>query len=155
MISLIACMSKNYVIGNDNRLIWHLPEDLKHFKTITSGHAVVMGRKTYESIGKPLVDRKNYILTKNTDYKASGCIIVNSIRDVIDLNEKIFIIGGSEIYNLFLPFANKIYLTIINENFVGDTYFPKFNLDEWELINSRVGEENEPLEYIFNLYERK
>lgn len=134
MISLIVAMDKNRLIGNNNQLPWHLPADLKHFKEITTGHPIIMGRKTYESIGKPLPNRKNIIITRQPDFNAQGCIVANSIEDAVKKAgnpEEIFIIGGTEIFKQSLDLADKIYLTEIHHSFDGDTYFP--NLDnKWK-----------------------
>lgn len=131
MINIIVAMSKNRVIGKNNSLIWHLPNDLKRFKKLTSNNTVVMGRKTYESIGKPLPNRRNIVITRNKNLKIKGCDIVNSIEEAFLLcNNNCFVIGGSEIYKESLKYADKIYLTIINMNFEGDAFFPEIG-KEW------------------------
>lgn len=141
MINIIVAISKNRVIGNDNKLIWSLPSDLKRFKQITTGNTVVMGRKTYESIGKPLPNRRNIIITRNSDYKVEGCEVVNSLEEALMLcNNECFIIGGGEIYKQSLPLADKLYLTVINEDFDGDTYFPEIG-DDWVKVSR---EDHEP-----------
>lgn len=141
MINIIVAISKNRVIGNDNKLIWSLPSDLKRFKQMTTGNTVVMGRKTYESIGKPLPNRRNIIITRNSDYKAEGCEIVNSLEEALMLcNNNCFIIGGGEIYKQSLPLADKLYLTVINEDFEGDTFFPEVGND-WVKVSR---EDHEP-----------
>lgn len=127
MISIIAAVSENGVIGKDGELPWHIPEDLKHFKNLTSGNVVIMGRKTYESIGKPLPNRLNIVITRDTSKHINGCITVNSIEEAIrkaSSDKEIFIIGGGEIYKKSLKFANKIYLTKIHQHIEGDTFFP-------------------------------
>lgn len=140
MFSIITAISNNNVIGGDNKLLWHIPEDLKRFKNITTNHTIVMGRKTFESFPKPLPNRHHIILTKDTNYKSeyNDITIVNDIETVLKTYEnsrsEIFIIGGGEIYNLFLPYCKKIYLTQIDKEFKGDTYFPKINYDEWDII---------------------
>ena len=128
MITLIAASSSNRVIGKDNRLIWHIPGDLKRFKEITSGHTILMGRKTFESIGKPLPNRKNIVLTRDKDWKAEGVTTIIDIKDIKD--EDLFIIGGGEIYRMFIDISDKIERTLIDKEFEGDTYFPNIG-NEW------------------------
>lgn len=126
MIKLIVAISKNRVIGDSNRLIWHLPSDLKRFKALTTGHTIVMGRKTYQSIGKALLNRRNIIITRNHEFEEEGCEVVNSIEEALLLtNSDCFIIGGGEIYKQTLDIANQIYLTQIDKEFDGDTTFPE------------------------------
>jgi dihydrofolate reductase len=125
MINIIVAMSKNRVIGNANTLIWHLPEDLRRFKQLTTGNTIVMGRKTYESIGKPLPNRRSIIITRDTNYKVDGCEVVNSLEEALELsNNNCFIIGGGEIYKQSLKIADRIYLTLVHKDFEGDTTFP-------------------------------
>lgn len=128
---MIAAHSENRVIGKDNKLLWYIPEDFKRFKTITSGHPIIMGRKTYQSIGKPLPNRSNIIVTRDKNYQADGCIIVYSLEEGIQKaqeidSKEIFIIGGGELYTQGLTYADKLYITIIHKNFEGDTYFPEY-----------------------------
>tara|TARA_Y100000389_G_C17464848_1_gene524624 strand:+ start:1466 stop:1930 length:465 start_codon:yes stop_codon:yes gene_type:complete len=130
MVSLIAAVSKNGVIGVDNKLPWYIPQDLKRFKELTTNNVVVMGRKTYESIGKPLPNRLNIVVSRNKDLEIDGCLVVNNIPKAIKKaghDKEIFIIGGGEIYKESLIFADKIYLTKINTVHEGDTTFPKLN----------------------------
>lgn len=146
MITIIAACSKNRVLGANNQLIWHIPEDLKRFKKLTHGNTVVMGRKTYESIGKALPGRLNIVLTKNKNFKANDCLIYNNVAEVLEIYEKnnLFVIGGGEIYRMFMPFADKIELTLIDKEFEGDTFFPEID-DVWKLTNevtSNYGELN-------------
>lgn len=134
MINIIVATSKNRVIGNNNSLIWKLPADLKRFKQITTGNTVVMGRKTYESIGKPLPNRRNIIITRDTNYLVDNCEIVNSLEEALMLcNNDCFIIGGGEIYKQSIDIADKIYLTLVQEDFEGDTYFPEID-KEWTKV---------------------
>ncbi|MFE4115797.1 dihydrofolate reductase [Priestia sp. YIM B13448] len=160
MISFIFAMDKNRLIGKGNSLPWHLPADLKFFKQVTSGHPVVMGRKTHESIGKPLPGRENIILTRNISYDSEGCTVLNSISDIEDMakkeKEEVFIIGGAEIYKLAFPIADRLYITTIDEEFEGDTYFPEFNESEWRLVSREKGlkDEKNPYDYYFTIYER-
>lgn len=134
MIRIIAAMSKNNVIGRDNKLIWSLPDDLKRFKELTMGHYIIMGRKTYESIGKPLPGRKNIVISRNPNLKIKGVEIFSDILKAIEYtNNNCFIIGGSEIYKQTIDLADFLYLTIINANLNGDSYFPQID-SNWILI---------------------
>ena len=153
MITLIAACSKNRVIGKDNKLLWYLPEDLKRFKNLTLGNPVVMGRKTYESIGKALPGRLNIILTKNKDFKADNCLLYNNIYDMLEIYEQsnLFVIGGGEIYNMFLPYAKKVELTFIDKEFEGDTFFPKLG-NEWIESNIETNSNGE-FEYKYITYQ--
>lgn len=152
IISLIAAISKNRVLGKDNDLIYKIPEDQKRFKDITSGHPIIMGRKTYESIGRPLPHRTNIVITKNPQLRAPGCIVVNSLDDAIAEAKKteqneIFIVGGGQIYERALPVADKLYLTIIDEEAEGDAFFPPY--DEFKKIVFQQEGEHEGLKYKF------
>lgn len=164
MINMIVAMSKNGVIGNNNDLPWGLKGDLKYFKEVTTGNTIVMGRKTYESIGKPLPNRKNIVLTRN-DINIEGVEIFNSVIEVLRYsyeypNESVFVIGGAEIYDQFLPYADKIYITEIEEEIDGDTYFPNkfkesFNLVKTsDLITELNIKSKDELSYRFNVYEK-
>ena len=146
-INIVIAVSNNNIIGSENSLPWHIPTDLKHFKNITSGNTVIMGRKTYESIGKPLPNRTNIIITRNKSYKANGCIVCHSLDEALLKsvnNHDIFIIGGCEIYLEVLPIANKIYLTRILCEVIGDISLPDDFLNGWELEN-----ESETYEELF------
>jgi len=152
MITLIVAVSKNGVIGNDNKLIWHLPEDLKRFKKLTTNNVVVMGRKTHESIGKALPNRLNVILSKDSKwYKPLGdwCVVCYSIEEVLERFKyrDIFIIGGGQIYKEFLPHADKIEMTLIDKEFKGDTYFPDLG-SEW-IEFSRETNTNDEFKYHY------
>lgn len=152
MINIIVAMSKNRVIGDSNTLIWHLPEDLKRFRQLTTGNTIVMGRKTYESIGKPLPNRRSIIITRDPDYSVEGCEVVNSLEEALLLsNSDCFIIGGGEIYRQVIDIADRIYLTLINKEFEGDTSFPE--LKDWVEI-SYEDFDNDDFEYSFIQYER-
>lgn len=145
-ISIIAALSKNRVIGKDNKLIWHLPEDLKRFKTLTSGHPIIMGRKTFESIGKPLPNRTNIVITKDSGMHPRGVILKHNIEDAIKEakkieKEEIFIIGGGQIYQQSIKLADRLYLTIIDKNFEGDAFFPDYS-DFKKIISEEPGESN-------------
>lgn len=154
MITLIAACSKNRVIGKDNKLIWNLPEDLERFRRLTLGKPIVMGRKTYESIGRTLPGRLNIILTKNKDFKADNCLIYNNIYDMLEIYEKsnLFVIGGGEIYRMFLPFANRVELTLIEKGFDGDTFFPELG-SEWKEENVEINSNGE-FEYKYITYKK-
>lgn len=160
MISIIVAMSENRVIGKDNKLIWHLPADLKRFKQLTMGHHVIMGRKTFESIGRVLPGRTFIIVTRQKDFQFPGCLVADSIEKAIELcknDAESFIIGGAQIYNQALPLADKIYLTQIHQSFEGDVFFPEINKEEWNITlqeNHKADEKN-LYAYSFVDYERK
>lgn len=156
MIKIIVAMSKNRVIGNNNQLIWKLSSDLKRFKELTTNNPVVMGRKTYESIGRPLPNRRNIIITRNTEYSVEGCEIVSSLEEALLLtNNDCFIIGGGEIYTQSLEVADKIYLTLVNKEFEGDTTFPNLD-DKWAKISRKdfKADDKNEYDYSFIEYER-
>jgi dihydrofolate reductase len=157
MISMIACMARNRVIGKDNQMPWHLPEDLKFFKRTTLGYPVVMGRSTYESIGQALPGRENIILTRDRRFTADQCRVVHSVEDVLQLKKDLFIIGGAATYEQFMPYADRLYITIIDQDFEGDTFFPYIDPEEWQLVEQVPGSKNEknPYDYTFNTFERK
>ncbi|QPA31467.1 DfrD/DfrG/DfrK family trimethoprim-resistant dihydrofolate reductase [Thermaerobacillus caldiproteolyticus] len=159
-ISLIVAMDKNRVIGKDNDIPWRLPKDWQYVKKTTMGHPIIVGRKNFESIGRVLPGRKNIVLTRDTDFTFEGCEIAHSIEDVFELckNEKeIFIFGGEQIYKLFLPYVNKMYITRIHHEFEGDAFFPEANFDEWKEVSVEKGITNDknPYIYYFHVYERK
>ena len=156
MIKIIVAMSKNRVIGNNNELIWKLSYDLKRFKELTTGQSVVMGRKTYESIGRPLPNRRNIIITRNLEYEVEGCEIVSSLEEALLLTgSNCFIIGGGEIYKQSLEVADKIYLTLVHQDFEGDTQFPELN-SEWAKMDRKdfSADEKNQYDYSFIEYER-
>lgn len=133
-LSVIAAMAKNRVIGIDNTLPWHLPDDLRHFKALTMGHHIVMGRKTYESIGKPLPGRVTVIVTRDADYRAEGCVIAHSLDDAIAAcgdDTEIFFVGGAQLYAQVLPRAQRLYLTEIQAEYAGDACFPAIESSRW------------------------
>ena len=135
--SIIAGMDRNRLIGQGNRLPWRLPADMKHFRRHTLGKPVLMGRKTFESIGKPLPKRTNIILTSDRNYQADGCIVTYSVEEALGTAsgcEEIMVIGGALIYELFLPRADRLYLTYIHRCFEGDVYFPAFDLADWQEV---------------------
>jgi len=154
MLSAIVAISENNVIGKDNELIWKLPRDMKHFKDTTTGHYIIMGRKTFESNGRPLPNRTNVIITRDKDYKAEGCIVVYSLEDALKEaknDSEAFIIGGGVIYELAMPFVDRIYLTKIHHSFEGDTFFPELNMNEWNITEERFFEPDEKNEYPFTI----
>lgn len=140
MLSIIVAKASNDVIGGDNKLLWHISEDLKRFKDITSGHTIIMGRKTFESLPKVLPNRHHIIITRDKNFKvdSEAVTIINDISDVIskfkDTEEEVFIIGGGEIYKTLMPYTKKLYLTRVYKDFEGDTTFPSINYDEWKAI---------------------
>ncbi|RAU81636.1 dihydrofolate reductase [Pontibacter arcticus] len=161
MITIVVAAAENNVIGKDNNLIWHLPADLRHFKNLTMGHPMLMGRKTFESIGKPLPGRTSIIITTQKDYTAEGCIIAHSVEEALEkakaLDEQVSIIGGAEIYKLTLPHTDVVQLTRIHHTFDGDVYFPALSENEWELVseeNHRPDEKNK-YSYTFQEFRRK
>ena len=136
-ISAIVAMDENRVIGRNNQLPWRLPADLQHFKSITMGKPIVMGRKTYDSIGRPLPGRQNIVLTRDPTLQIPGCTIVTSIPAVLELasaNEEIFIIGGAHLFEAFLPMTERIHLTLVHAQCEGDAYFPKLKIEEWKEV---------------------
>jgi dihydrofolate reductase len=158
-ICLIAALAANRVIGNNNALPWHLPADLKRFKALTMGHPVVMGRKTYESIGRPLPGRRNLVITRNRGYSAPGCDIVHSLDDAIAAcrgTKIIFIIGGAELYRESLPRAHRLEFTEIHAEFEGDAAFPEFPPVEWREAAREIHEAEAGVlfRYDFVRYER-
>ena len=156
MIKIIVAISKNRVIGDSNKLIWHLPADLKRFKEVTGGHPIVMGRKTYQSIGRPLPNRRNIIITRDENYEVDGCEVVNSIEEALLLtNSDCFIIGGGEIYKQTLHIATQIYLTQVDEEFDGDTTFPELPT-HWYVSKKEdfEADEKNPYNYSFIFYEK-
>ena len=150
---LIAATSQNNALGKDNKIIWHLPDDFKRFKELTSGHYIIMGRKTFESFPKPLPNRTHVVITRQKNYNPEGCIVVNSIEEAFEIcpkNEDIFLIGGAEIYKLGLPFTDKIELTYINETFEADAFFPEIDFSEWKLTNEEFHPKDEKHAHDFS-----
>lgn len=144
-ISIIAAVDNNFAIGKANALPWgRIPADMKHFREITEGHTVVMGRKTFESIGKPLPKRRNIVLTRDQDFKAMGCEVMYSINDILKLasSEEICIIGGGAVYKEFLPYVDTLLITFIDGAFDGDTYFPLRDFSGWRKIREDIVEPN-------------
>lgn len=159
MISIIVAVDKNRVIGARGMgLLWHLPADLKHFKELTMGHVVVMGRKTFESIGKSLPGRMNIIITRRDDYDAPGCISAGSLKEAFARagEREVFVIGGGEIYEEALPMAQRLYVTRIDHEFTGDVYFPAIDIAEWRMVHKKIGviDEKNPYPHSFIVFER-
>ncbi len=183
MISIIVAMARNGVIGRDNSLIWHLPADLKYFKETTMGSPVIMGRKTYESVGRPLPGRTNIIVTRREGYSAEGCLVAGSLEEAVemarrdagnaasirrdggssvatdrkDAAKEIFIAGGGEIYRQAMGIADKIYITFVDGEFEGDTFFPPIPEREWKLVDEKHRPPDDRNKYplIFRVYNRK
>ncbi|MDU0203141.1 MULTISPECIES: dihydrofolate reductase [Paenibacillus] len=157
-ISFIFAMDRNRAIGVNNTLPWHLPGDLKFFKAVTMGHPILMGRKTYESIGRPLPGRRNVILTQNTEFRAEGCEVIHSVDEAVQAfkDQELFVIGGAEIFRLFAEKVDRMYITFIEHEFEADTYMSELDLSDWTLLSSEQGERNEknPYEYYFRIYQR-
>jgi len=159
-ISIVVAISENNAIGKNNQLLWHLPADLKHFKEITTGHPILMGRKTYDSIGRPLPNRRNIVITRQQELVIPGVEIVNSIAEAISLcaqEKEVFIIGGAEIYKSAIAFTNRIYLTIVHQHYEADAFFPALVLDEWQEIHQEYhpADEKNSVAYTFSTLERK
>ncbi len=162
MLSIIVAISKNNVIGKDNKLIWHLPEDLKRFKKLTTGHTIIMGRKTFESLGRVLPNRKHIVITNNANIQIEDENVelihdIKMLNKYINSEEENFIIGGATIYKLLMPYAKKMYITRINEEFEGDVYFPELDKKVWKEIEREKGIRNEknPFNYEYVTYIRK
>ncbi|MGH2665777.1 dihydrofolate reductase [Flavobacterium sp.] len=153
MITLIAAAGEDNELGKNNNLLWHLPDDFKRFKALTSGHYIIMGRKTFESFPKPLPNRTHIIITRSENYKVpEGCFAVNSIKKAIEScpkNETIYIIGGGEIYNQSIELADCIELTRVQGRFEADAFFPEIDLKKWELVTSEFHDKDEKHTYAF------
>ncbi|GGN56207.1 dihydrofolate reductase [Oceanobacillus indicireducens] len=162
MISLLVAMDRNHVIGSDNDLPWHLPDDLRYFKETTTGHTIIMGRKTFESIGRILPKRKHVVITRGNYEFPEEVEVIHDLEPIKTWNddnpqEEYFVIGGGDIFKQVLPFADRLYITWIDEDFAGDTFFPSISLDEWELTEKTKGKKDEknPYDYYYLVYERK
>ncbi|MBL7923198.1 MAG: dihydrofolate reductase [Bacteroidia bacterium] len=159
ILSLIVAIDKNAGIGKENRLLWHLPADLKFFKRVTTGHTVIMGRKTYESIGKALPKRRNIVLTRSKDYQAPGCEISEDLFTAIRScakEDEIFVIGGAEIYRQAIQVADKMYITRVDTVQEADTFFPEFSRSAWKLIHleKHKADEQNAYDFSFCIYQR-
>ncbi len=160
MISLIAAVGKNNELGANNSLLWHLPADMEHFRNTTRGHTVIMGRKTFESIGKALPNRRNIVITRNPDYKSEDIEIVNTPKEALDMvdgNEEVFVIGGREIYEQCMETANKLYITHVDADFKdSDAFFPTIDIAKWKKVKSafHAKDADNPYDIEFAEYER-
>jgi dihydrofolate reductase len=155
IISIIAAMDENHVIGRGNRLPWHLPVDLRRFRMLTLGHPIIMGRKTYESIGHPLDGRKNIVITRQAGYRAKGCIVVHDLPSAFEACgdvEEAFVLGGEKLFRDILPIADKVYLTVVKTRVEGDAMFPPIP-DDLELVSRQEALDVFPIEFL--LYERR
>jgi dihydrofolate reductase len=155
MVAIIVAMSENRVIGRDNGLPWHLPADLKHFKVITTGHPIIMGRKTFESLGKPLPRRTNIIVTRQEDYAVEGAVVVHAIAEGLEKakeqqDEQVFVIGGAEIFKQAMPQVDTLFLTWVHAEVEGDVFFPELEPDEWQEVERERHEADEKHAYAFS-----
>ncbi|MFV8226201.1 dihydrofolate reductase [Christiangramia aquimixticola] len=160
MITMIAAAAENNALGKDNDLVWHLPDDFKRFKRLTSGHYIIMGRKTFESFPKLLPNRTHVIITRNKDYNPEGTIVVHSIEEALKVcksDEQPFIIGGGEIYKMGMEYADRIELTRVHSQFDADTYFPEINESDWEIVKEEFHDKDEKHDESFTYltYERR
>ena len=153
ILSAIVAVAQNGVIGNNNQLIWHISEDLKYFKATTINHSIIMGRKSYESIGKALPNRRNIIVTRNVEFEAPGCEVVNSVEEAIALcssESEVFISGGGEIYKAALPLCDRLYITEISQSYEGSTVFPEIDKNAWREISREDFERGAKYEHPFS-----
>ncbi|MFR9504199.1 MAG: dihydrofolate reductase [Rikenellaceae bacterium] len=158
MVSIIVAIANDSLIGNNNELLWHITEDMRYFRKVTSGHAVIMGRKTYDSIGRPLPKRHNIVITRQ-NIAIEGCSVAHSLKEALAIageEDEVFIIGGAEIYSLSLPIANRLYITRVGGHFKGDTHFPEWDQTTWQLHHEEKFDRGEEFEhpFSFELYER-
>jgi dihydrofolate reductase len=160
MISIIVAIAENRAIGKNNDLLWHIPADLKRFKEITTGHAVLMGRRTFESLPRrPLPNRRNIVVTDISDEHLKGCEMVYNIEEALEkcsTSEETFIIGGASVYRQFLPYTDRLYLTLINKSFEGDVFFPEIDFTQWKLISSEdfPSDKHNDFSYSNQIYDR-
>jgi len=160
LVSIIVAMDRNRLIGNNNQLPWHLPADLAHFKKVTIGKPIIMGRKTFESIGRALPGRTNIVLTRSPDFHAEGLLTANTLQQALDYastEDEVMIIGGSSIYELALPIADRLYMTYVDAAYEGDAWFPEFDIERWVLAASEPHAANDKnsCDYRFVTYQRK
>jgi dihydrofolate reductase len=152
MVIIIAAAAENNALGKDNQLLWHLPDDFKRFKQLTTGHYIIMGRKTFESFPKPLPNRTHVVISRQKNYRPEGCIVVESIEDAlaaVPVEEDVFIIGGGEIYRQSLELTDKIELTRVHANFDADTFFPHIDVMQWQLLETEYHAQDEKHAYDF------
>lgn len=147
MVSLIVAHADQSVIGFKGDMPWHLPNDLKNLKSLTEGNTIVMGRKTLETLKKPLPNRKNVVLTRNTDFNFEGVDVIHSVDDIQNLEGKVFIFGGSNVYQQTMHMVDEMFITRIHETFAGDTFFPDYDVTEWEIVDITPGEIDEKNKY--------
>nr|WP_263313291.1 dihydrofolate reductase [Mammaliicoccus sp. Marseille-Q6498] len=157
MKSIIVCHDQNRVIGLNNKMPWHLPNDLKRLKALTTGNTIVMGRKTFDSLGKPLPNRRNVVLTSNKSFQHDGVDVIHSLEEIDQLDGHIFIFGGQGLYEQMMDRVDDMYVTVIEDKFQGDAFFPPYNFNEWSVISSEAGEldEKNKLPHTFMHLERK
>lgn len=156
MITIIAAVAENNAIGKDNQLLWHLPNDFKRFKEITTGHYIIMGRKTFESFPKPLPNRTHIVISRNKNYSPIGCIVVQNLEKALEIcpkNQQIFIIGGGEIYKQSIEFANKLDITKVHQSFEATIFFPEIDLQKWKLTKEVFNQKDEKHLYDFSFLE--
>lgn len=159
-ITLIVAAAENQAIGKDNKMLWHLPNDFKYFKKQTTGHSIIMGRKTFESIGKALPDRRNIVLTRQVDWLPEDVDVANSIQDIFSYcrdEREIFVIGGAKIYTEMLPLAQQVLLTRVHTELPADTFFPELTPEEWKRVSQdhQQKDEKHAYDYTFEVWERK
>ncbi|MFF5513770.1 dihydrofolate reductase [Staphylococcus capitis] len=142
-LSILVAHDKQRVIGYQNQLPWHLPNDLKHVKQLSTGHTLVMGRKTFESIGKPLPNRRNVVLTNNPSFKHEGVDVIHSIEEINDIPEQVFIFGGQTLFEEMIDKVDDMYITVVDGKFQGDTFFPPYTFEDWEVESSVEGQLDE------------
>ena len=154
MINIVVAKASNNVIGAKNDLIWHLPNDLKHFKSLTSGHPIIMGRKTFESVGRPLPNRTNIVVTRDQNWNAEDIEIASSLQKAIEaakkIDDDIYILGGGNIYKQAMEFTDILYITEVHHEFDGDTYFPEIDSDEWEEVEREDFKKDEKHLYAYS-----
>ena len=160
MITLIAAVGENNELGKNNQLLWHLPDDFKRFKLVTSNHYIIMGRKTFESFPKPLPNRTHVIITRQKEYHPEGCIVVDSVQKAISVcpkDEELFIIGGGEIYKQSIELADKLDITKVDHTFEADTFFPEIDPTKWKLTTTEFHPKDEKhhFDFSFQTYVRK
>lgn len=160
MLTLIAAAGENNALGKNNDLVWHLPDDFKRFKKMTTGHHIIMGRKTFESFPEPLPNRTHVVITRSDNYKKEGVIVVHSLERAVELTREDpqpFVIGGGEIYKLAIEIADRIELTRVHGTFDADTFFPEIEEEQWKLVSKEFHEKDETHEFAFTYltYERK
>lgn len=160
MLSIIVAKAKNNVIGKDNKMLWQLEGDMERFEKLTTGHVIIMGRKTFESLGRVLPNRKHIIFSNNPDFKVNdeNVEVVHSmlqIQEYIENDEENFVIGGAMIYNFLMPYVKKMYITEIDKEFEGDACFPRVNPEIWNEISREPGQENEEFKYEYVIYEKR